>query len=76
MHITPGHKPRRSPAQVTNRRRPERMQDTRKRAVFYCSKYFIFATPEELTKTAVSNIILSVRCRNHATIFYLHAGKL
>jgi hypothetical protein len=27
-----------SPAQVTNHRRPERMQGTRKIAAFYCSK--------------------------------------
>nr|DAT54632.1 MAG TPA: hypothetical protein [Caudoviricetes sp.] len=37
MCIKPGHKPRRSPAQVTNHRRPERMQDTRKRAAFFTS---------------------------------------
>nr|DAE01683.1 MAG TPA: hypothetical protein [Siphoviridae sp. ctkyp1] len=38
MCIKPGHKPRRSPTQVTNHRRPKWMQDTRKRTAFYCSK--------------------------------------
>ena len=43
MCINRGTSPGEVPTQVTNHRRPERMQDTRKRAAFYCSKSEYFS---------------------------------